>query len=146
MLKEIYANLYFIYQYNALPFIMKNLQRLLILLIVVSLAILVGVAKSDVNTFLTRLTRLDSIGHIIGFFLLAWFLFATLKLSTINLSICLVFYGALTEIGQVYLGFRNGEVSDFIADIIGISLFVLMRWAIMIYSNKETKTAKAAKK
>ena len=72
--------------------------------------------------------EIDTIGHLTSFFILTWVSHSVIKLS---LPLCiplLVFYGALTEIGQYFLGYRNGELGDFIADIFGISLFVLAKW------------------
>jgi len=48
----------------------------------------------------------------------------------------LIFYGALTEIGQSFLGYRSGQLGDFIADIIGISLFVLTKWLYLRFFRK----------
>ena len=115
---------------------MKNQQRILLLLVIIAITIVISIFSNDWNMTISRITRIDSIGHMIGFFALAWFLFLALKLPTINLSLCLIFYSALTELGQLYLGFRNAEISDFIADLVGISLFMLMRWTMMIYGNK----------
>ncbi len=42
--------------------------------------------------------------------------------------ITLIFYGALSELGQLYLGFRNGEISDFFADTAGIIFFALCKY------------------
>jgi len=48
----------------------------------------------------------------------------------------LIFYAALTEVGQSFLGYRSGELGDFIADIIGISLFVLTKWLYLRFFRK----------
>jgi len=50
----------------------------------------------------------------------------------------LIFYAALTEIGQSFLGYRSGELGDFIADIVGISLFVLAKWLYLRFFRKKT--------
>jgi VanZ family protein len=53
----------------------------------------------------------------------------------------LIFYGALTEIGQSFLGYRSGELGDFIADIVGISLFLLAKWLyVTLFRKKITKS------
>jgi|TARA_B110000211_G_scaffold78149_3_gene91670 VanZ family protein len=49
------------------------------------------------------------------------------------------FYGALTEIGQYYLGFRSAQLSDFISDLIGIALFAIIRWSILMYRNRSSR-------
>jgi len=48
------------------------------------------------------------------------------------------FYGALTEVGQFYLGFRSGEFNDFFSDLVGIALFGLIRWSILMYRNRSS--------
>ena len=50
----------------------------------------------------------------------------------------MVFYGAVTELSQLYLGFRNGEISDFIADVLGISLYMAIKWLTHQPENKQT--------
>ena len=85
---------------------------------------------------LFQFPALDTIGHLTSFFILTWVSHSILKLP---LSICmplLIFYGALTEIGQSFLGYRSGQLGDFIADIIGISLFVLTKWLYLRFFRK----------
>ncbi|GAW94885.1 MULTISPECIES: VanZ family protein [Colwellia] len=80
---------------------------------------------------------IDTMGHLISFFILTWVSHSVIKLS---LRLCvplLMFYGALTEIGQSFLGYRSGEFGDFIADVIGISLFVLATWLYLIFFQKK---------
>ncbi len=55
------------------------------------------------------------------------------------LTIALIFYAALSELGQYYLGFRNGEMKDFIADLFGIFMFVLLKWVWLVYGKKLLK-------
>lgn len=80
-----------------------------------------------------RSPQIDTIGHFIGFFILTWFVSSILKLSIFNTFCSLSFYSALSELGQYYLGFRNGEFSDFFADIAGISLYLLLKYAYLLY-------------
>ncbi len=85
---------------------------------------------------LFQFPALDTIGHLTSFFILTWVSHSIIKLP---LSICmplLIFYGALTEIGQSFLGYRSGQLGDFIADIIGISLFVLTKWLYLRFFRK----------
>jgi len=85
---------------------------------------------------LFQFPALDTIGHLTSFFILTWVSHSIIKLP---LSICmplLIFYAALTEIGQSFLGYRSGELGDFIADIIGISLFVLTKWLYLRFFRK----------
>ena len=81
-------------------------------------------------------TRIDTIGHFIGFFLLTWLLTTFIKLPTSIAALTLVFYAAASEFGQAYLGFRNGEFSDFVADIIGVTCFIFILWCKSIYQRK----------
>lgn len=72
--------------------------------------------------------RIDTIGHFIIFFLLTWLITSFVK---IPLSVCaamLIFYAAASELGQLYLGFRHGELPDFVANIIGVFSFIIARW------------------
>lgn len=87
-------------------------------------------------------TQADTIGHAFGFFFLIWLLHSLIKLPLFTIALCLIFYGALTEMGQYYLGYRNAELRDFIADIIGILFFVFLKCLHIVYSNTfHSKTA-----
>jgi len=80
--------------------------------------------------------EIDTIGHLTSFFILTWVCHSIIKLS---LSFCiplLIFYGALTEIGQSFLNYRSGQLGDFIADILGISLFVIAKWFYINFFRK----------
>jgi len=80
--------------------------------------------------------KIDTIGHLTSFFILTWVCHSIIKLS---LPLCvplLIFYGALTEIGQSFLHYRSGQFGDFIADVIGISLFVLVKWLYLSFFRK----------
>jgi len=74
-----------------------------------------------------RSPQIDTIGHFIGFFVFAWLMHSLLKTTLISTFFTLAFYGALSELGQYYLGFRNGEFSDFFADIAGIVFFISLK-------------------
>jgi len=103
------------------------------LLFVLFLEILFLSYDVKVQSFL--FPKVDSVGHCVGFLFLTWLLNALIKSSTLNLVLCLVLYSALTEIGQHYLGFRNGEFRDFIADTLGIGFFMVIYY---IVENKST--------
>jgi len=80
--------------------------------------------------------EIDTIGHLTSFFILTWVCHSIIKLS---LPLCiplLIFYGALTEIGQSFLSYRSGQIGDFIADVIGISLFVIAKWLYVSFFRK----------
>ncbi|MEW6990103.1 VanZ family protein [Colwelliaceae bacterium 6441] len=91
----------------------------------------------DFQAIIKRSTQTDSIGHIISFFMLTWLLSGVFKFPIFNLGTCLVLYAALTELGQLYLGFRNGEISDFLADVFGIALFMMIKWLRIVFLTKE---------
>ncbi|GLX82542.1 VanZ family protein [Thalassotalea eurytherma] len=111
---------------------MKSRQQLLFFLFFV--LFITGIFLStETNSTVFQHTQIDTIGHFISFFCLAWFLNAFLKLSLILLTPTLIVFGGLTELGQLYLGFRNGEFSDFFADVLGVLFFVLLRWVAMMY-------------
>ena len=115
---------------------MKNPLHLLLLLLFIFTIILVSIIADDIQAIFVQGIKFDTIGHMVGFFALAWFLNAVLKLPLLNLSFTLIVYAALTELGQLYLGFRNGEMSDFIADIVGIMLFVAIKWCSIVYGKQ----------
>lgn len=80
--------------------------------------------------------EIDTIGHLTSFYILTWVCHSIIKLS---LPLCiplLIFYGALTEVGQSFLSYRSGQIGDFIADIIGISLFVMTKWFYVSFFGK----------
>lgn len=109
------------------------LHLFLSLLLVLCLEVLFLSYDVKVQSFL--FPKVDSVGHCVGFFFLTWILNTLIKSSILNLVLCLVLYSALTEIGQHYLGFRNGEFRDFIADTLGIGFFMVVHY---IFENKST--------
>ena len=115
---------------------MKSRHHLLFFLVMILITISI-VNFSSLRSLLIEHTKIDSIGHLIGFFFLMWILHSLIKLPLLNSAICVIFYGALSEVGQYYLGFRNGELRDFVADIIGVLLFVLLKWMSMVYGKKQ---------
>jgi hypothetical protein len=83
-----------------------------------------------------QLPAIDTIGHLTSFFILTWVSHSIIKLSLSLAVPLLIFYGALTEVGQSFLGFRNGEFGDFLADVVGIFLFVLAKWLYRYFVRK----------
>jgi len=112
---------------------MKTNLQLFILLVSSLLLVLFFFIPAELTMSVINKIQLDTIGHIIGFFCLSWILIRLIKLPLVNTVICLYFYSALTEIGQHYLGFRNGEFADVVADIVGVSLFAILQWFLVIY-------------
>lgn len=95
------------------------------LLFIISTALLL-LLFPELKTALYRSAEIDSYGHLFSFFCMAWVFHSVLGLNLTTTSLGLIFYGGLTEIGQYYLGFRNGEWSDFVANTLGILLFTIM--------------------
>jgi VanZ family protein len=112
---------------------MKSHIKLLIILISLLALVLLFLIPSDLKMAIIHKVRIDTFGHIIGFFGLTWILVRLLKLPLINTVIALFFYSALTELSQYYLGFRSGEFFDFMADVVGISLFAIFQWLLVVY-------------
>ncbi len=79
--------------------------------------------------FLFYTIKIDTFGHFISFFLLTWVLHSLLKFHLPTLIFTLIIYGGLTELGQLYLGFRNAEFNDFLADISGVLFFTLLKFS-----------------
>lgn len=84
-----------------------------------------------------QLPAIDTMGHLTSFFILTWLSHSIIKLSLSFAVPLLIFYGALTEIGQYFLGFRSGEFGDFLADVIGIFIFVCAK---LLYGSLFCKT------
>lgn len=117
---------------------MKSRYHLSILTIIVILFFCLYFSSTDFRRVVFRSTEIDSIGHIISFFGLTWVLHSILKLPLLTTMLTVAFYGVLTELGQYYLGFRSAQVSDFISDLIGIGMFGIIRWSILMYRNRSS--------
>ncbi|REL27920.1 hypothetical protein DXX93_16035 [Thalassotalea euphylliae] len=118
---------------------MKNLHHILfiLLLVLTGIALTFSPALRDI---IVSNTQIDTVGHVIGFFILTWVLSSVFKLPSWPLVIALISYAAVSEVAQHYLGFRNGEVKDFVGDSIGILLFMLLKWLWLVYGFKLGKT------
>lgn len=117
---------------------MKVRHHLLFFILLTLAAILLFFSSAlllptELKNAVFRSPQIDTIGHFIGFFVFAWLLHSLLKITLILTFFTLVFYGALSELGQYYLGFRNGEYSDFFADIAGIAFFILLKVFYLYY-------------
>lgn len=115
----------------------------ILLLIATTLLLLSGtlLLPEELKRLLLRSPQLDTIGHFIGFFMLAWLMHSLLKTKLLPTLLTLAFYGALSELGQYYLGFRNGELSDFFADLAGISGFIMLKKLYLFYKKMMAKRA-----
>ncbi len=112
----------------------------IIAIILISSVVLLSPNTLGLSTNYIRFPKIDTIGHFTSFFLLTWVVHSLVKLPLKIAVVTLIFYGALTELGQLYLGFRNGEFIDFLADVAGILFFVLMKWCYIFFSSKIIKT------
>lgn len=112
---------------------MKRKQHLLLFVFFIATLFIAWLIASDIKAITSYQIKIDAVGHFIGFFILTWFIHYFLKLPLFELVITLCSYAALTELAQLYLGYRNGEFSDFIADILGVNFYVLLNWAFIVY-------------
>ncbi len=69
---------------------------------------------------------LDKTGHFLGFLFLFWLIDSVLRIKLRVTFLGLVIYAAFTELGQYYLSYRTGQVSDFIADVIGCCCYFII--------------------
>jgi len=123
---------------------LKTRHHLTFFILIISAAILLFFSSelllpAELKKIVFRSPQIDTIGHFIGFFVLAWLVHSLIKLTLGETLITLSFYGALSELGQYYLGFRNGEFSDFFADVAGISLFILLKLLYLAYKKAMSK-------
>ena len=110
---------------------MKKQQSLVLtafIAIIVALYFSLGFHQSVSNN-----VRIDTVSHFIGFLALSFFSLYVLQIRILTTIIVLVIYAAATELGQAYLGFRNAQFSDFIADVLGVTMFALINWAHMVF-------------
>jgi VanZ family protein len=109
----------------------KARHHFLFLATVISLIILLiysdVLLNAEIRRAVFRFPKIDTVGHFISFFSLTWVVHSLIKLPLKVTLITLIFYAGLTELGQAYLGFRTGELTDFLADIVGIVTFVLLK-------------------
>ena len=113
-----------------------NKRHHFLLLLIVLLSLIALFFSAEVKAVVFKHTRLDSVGHFFGFFCLSFLLNYTLKSPLLVTVLCLIFYAVLSEIGQYYLGFRNGEFRDIIADVIGVISFATLQWLYNFYWRK----------
>lgn len=111
---------------------MKNLHHILFILCIILISLTL-VFSDELRSIVFKNTQIDTVGHFIGFFCLAWLVSSLGKLPLLPATLSLIVYAALSELGQYYLGYRNGEFKDFFADLGGILLFVLLKWCWLVY-------------
>ncbi len=117
-----------------------------IVVVLISIVLLISTDTLGLNNYFIRFPKIDTIGHLTSFFVLTWVTHTLIKLPLFTTVITLSFYGALSELGQFYLGFRNGELTDFFADVTGIFCFVLLRcFYHYFYSSDKNKRSMTEK-
>jgi len=114
---------------------LKNLHHILFLITLLTLSSIL-LLSNELRQLIFDNTQIDTIGHFIGFFCLTWVLSSLIKLPSGPLTFTLILYSAFSEMAQYYLGFRNGEIKDFVADVIGILLFMLLKWVWVVYGKR----------
>ena len=118
---------------------MKARQHFIFLTIIVVLVTLLLFSEvllsSEIRRLVFRFPKVDTIGHFITFFSLTWVVHSIIKLPLRMTVLTLVFYAGLTELGQAYLGFRTGELTDFLADVVGIIIFALAKYSYLRWKN-----------
>ncbi len=118
-----------------------------LILAVCFISVVVALSPNLLNMFTSniRYPQIDTIGHFTSFFMLSWLVHSLIKVPLTITILTLSFYGALTELGQLYLGFRNGELIDFLADVAGILFFAFTKLTYS-YLVKLTRQKKASAK
>jgi hypothetical protein len=121
----------------------KARHHLIFLFTIVSLIILLifseALLSTEIRKMIFRFPKIDTVGHFISFFSLTWVVHSIIKLPLKVTSVTLIFYAGLTELGQAYLGFRTGEFTDFLADVVGIISFVGLKYLYQYLRNKKYK-------
>jgi len=100
---------------------------------------------AEIRKVVFRFPKIDTIGHFVSFFSLTWVVHSIIKLPIKITLITLIFYAGLTELGQAYLGFRTGEFTDFLADVVGIISFVGLKYLYQYLRNKYARSKTNAK-
>lgn len=119
---------------------MKARHCFILLIILISLAVSLFYSEvllsTEMKKMIFRLPKIDTLGHFISFFSLTWVVHSIIKLPLKITFLTLIFYAGLTELGQAYLGFRTGEFTDFLADIVGITTFIVLKFIFQYLQNK----------
>ena len=119
---------------------MKTRHHVLFLFTLFSLVILLLFSEillsAEMRKLVFRFPKIDIVGHFISFFSLTWVVHSIIKLPIKVTLVTLIIYAGLTELGQAYLGFRTGEFTDFLADIVGIITFFILKYAYHYLQNR----------
>ncbi|MCL1131101.1 VanZ family protein [Shewanella sairae] len=88
---------------------------------------------SKPNYYPTGIPYFDKFGHVGSFFVLSYLTYLAFKPKWYILAIILAFYAVFIEIVQSQLSYRSASIGDFIADMLGISLFYITHWLYCRY-------------
>lgn len=113
----------------------KTVKKHFYLPILLTVVLVILAFNHNIQQYFLSQFKIDSLGHFFTFFVLTGILTCLVKLRPLITTLTLTFYAGASELGQAYLGFRNGEFSDFIADVIGIISFVILYWLIKGINN-----------
>lgn len=126
---------------------MKNYQLIILFWASVISIVCLQYSADELVAMYQSYIKLDTIGHFWGFFILSWAVHVFLKISLLKTSIVIIAYAVLSELGQHYLGYRNGEFSDTVADIVGVLFFAIVKKSYIFIKTDDLMaivTAKAA--
>nr|WP_275660388.1 VanZ family protein [Shewanella sp. Isolate13] len=100
--------------------------------------ILVSYLVFSKPSYPTGIPNFDKIGHVGSFFILSYLTYLAFKPKWYILAVILAGYAVFIEVVQSQLSYRSASFADFIADMVGISLFYFTHWLYCRYF----KTAK----
>ena len=86
-----------------------------------------NLTPTELTKLFYKFPKIDTIGHFISFFLLTWLVNSLLKVPMVQSVLVLFFYAILTEVGQYHLLFRSAELTDVLADTVGIFTFIFIK-------------------
>jgi VanZ family protein len=112
----------------------------IIVCLIISLLFSDVLLSAELRKAIFRFPKIDTIGHFITFFSLTWVVHSIIKIPLKITILTLTFYAGLSELGQAYLGFRTGELTDFLADVVGILFFASLKWLFQLWRNKQDKS------
>lgn len=73
-----------------------------------------------------NIPHLDKLAHAGLFFILAWLAHRGYQLNATKQLLWLGIYGALIEVLQATTGYRSGDVLDWLADLLGVVILILL--------------------
>ncbi|GAA6140948.1 VanZ family protein [Hydrogenophaga sp. 5NK40-0174] len=75
----------------------------------------------------------DKAQHALGFLVLATLGFAAFAKKTTLVAVWLAIYGMLIELAQAFTGWRYGDIMDWLSDLAGIALAMILLAVIQKY-------------